>query len=260
MTRVRTNLIRLGSVALASGVMAGGFAGAAGLADAAAPSATGSRGSDSAPTTLAGIKAKAATQVTDRVNALNEAIGKVNGAKGLGSSQGALASHLGADIAPLQQLNQTIQGESTVQQAAHDFATIFSDYRVYALVLPATRIAAAADDATTTAIPHFTAVAVKARAHITPTNQAVLQPLIDDLNSQIESATSATSGLAATVLGFTPAQWNGDHGLLDTARSSVDTAGAALKKARSDVQQLQQDAKAGAATTAPPAPTTTTTG
>ena len=54
-------------------------------------------------------------------------------------------SYLGADIAPLQQLNQTIQGDTTVQQAAHDFGTIFSDYRVYALVLPAARIAAAAD-------------------------------------------------------------------------------------------------------------------
>ena len=75
-------------------------------------------------------------------------------------------SYLGADIAPLQQLNQTIQGDTTVQQAAHDFGTIFSDYRVYALVLPAARIAADADRATTTAIPNLTADAAKAQAHV----------------------------------------------------------------------------------------------
>lgn len=261
MSRVRTHLIRLGSVALASGVMAGG---AFGVASAAAPTTTPAGGSGSVPATLAGIKAKATTEITDRVNALNAAIGKVNAAKGLGSSQGALASHLGADISPLQQLNQTIQGDGTVQQAAHDFGTIFSDYRVYALVLPATRIAAAADDATTTAIPHFTAVAAKAQAHVTPTNQAVLQPLIDDLNSQIGAATTATNGLAAAVLADTPAQWNGNHGLLDTAKSSERTAAVALKKARSDVQQMKQDVKGDgtnttpAAPVAPAAPTTTT--
>ena len=72
-------------------------------------------------------------------------------------------SYLGTDIAPLQQLNQTIQGDSTVQQAAHDFGTIFSDYRVYVLVLPASRMAAAADHATTTAIPKLTADAAKAQ-------------------------------------------------------------------------------------------------
>jgi hypothetical protein len=255
MSRVRTNLIRLGSVALASGVMAGGVAG---LVGAATPTATGASGSGSAPTTLAGIKAKAATDITDRVNALNAAIAKVNAAKGLGSSQGALASHLGADIAPLQQLNQTIQADSTAQQAAQDFATIFSDYRVYALVLPATRIAGAADDATTTAIPHFSAVAAKAQARVTSTNQAVLQPLIDDLNNQIGSATSATNGLAATVLAFAPVQWNENNGLLDTAKSSAQTAAAALKKARTDVQQLKQDANSGGrASGAPAAPTTT---
>ena len=250
MSHVRTNLIRVGSLALASGVMAAGVAGATSLAGAAAPAATGSSSPSSVPTTLAGIKAKAATEVNERVNALNAAIGKVNAATGLGSSRGALASNLGADVAPLEQLNQTIQGDNTVRQAAHDSASIFSGYRVYALVLPATRIAAAADLATTTAIPHFTAVAAKAQAHVGPTNQAVLQPLIDDLNNQIGSATNASNDLAATVLAFTPAQWNANHGLLDSATSSARTAGAALKKARSDVQQLQQDAKGGAGTPA----------
>ena len=255
MSRARTHLIRFGSVALASGVMAGGLAGLAGTA---AAGASGNSGAGSVPATLAGIKAKAASDIGDRVTALTTAISKVNAAKSLGSSQGTLASHLSADIAPLQQLNQTIQGDTSVQQAAQDFGTIFSDYRVYALVLPATRLAAAADAATTTAIPHLTADAAKAQAHVTPTNQAVLQPLIDDLNSQIGAATNATNGLAATVLAFTPAQWNADNGLLGPAKSSAQTALAALKKARADMQQLKQDAKgAGGTTSTAGTPTTT---
>ena len=162
------------------------------------------------PATLAGIKAKAATDITDRVNDLNAAIAKVNAAKGLGASQATLVSYLGTDIAPLQQLNQTIQGDSTLEQAAHDFGTIFSGYRVYRLVLPAARIAAEADHATTSAIPNLTTDAAKAQARVNAANQATLQPLINDLDSQISTATSATNGLAATVLAFTPAQWNAD--------------------------------------------------
>ena len=215
------------------------------------------------PTTLAGIKAKAATDITDRVDVLNAAIAKVNGAKGLGSDQGTLVSYLGTDIAPLQQLNQKIQGDPTVQEAAADFKTIFTDFRVYVLVLPSSRIAADADRITTTAIPNLTSDAAKAQAHVNPTNQAELQPLITDLNSQIGTATNATNGLAATVLAFTAAQWNADNGLLGPSKSSDQAAVAAVQKGRSDVKQIVQDLRgsgaAGAALRGHSGSTTTTT-
>ncbi len=149
-------------------------------------------------------------------------------------------SYLGADISPLQQLNQTIQGDSTVQQAAHDFGTIFSDYRVYVLVLPASRMAADADHATATAIPKLTADAAKAQSRVTPANQGTLQPLIDDLNGQITTATNATNGLAATVLAFTPAQWNANNALLAASKASDQAAAGALQKGRADVAQMVQ--------------------
>ena len=167
-----------------------------------------------------------------------------------------MASYLGTDIAPLQQLNQTIGADNTSQQAAHDFGTIFSDYRVYRLVLPAARLATDADHSTTSAIPNLTTDAAKAQARVNLSNQATLQPLIDDLNSQIGTATNAANGLAATVLAFTPAQWNADTALLDAPRSSDQTATGALDKARADVAQIAQDLKADHA--AAPSSTTTT--
>jgi hypothetical protein len=88
------------------------------------------------------------------------------------------------------------------------------------LVLPASRIAADADRATTTGIPALTQDATKALSHVNPGNQAELQPLIDDLDSRITTATNATNGLAATVLSHTAAQWNADNGLLGPAKSS----------------------------------------
>lgn len=252
MSHARTQLVRFGAVALASGAALGalGWAGAAG---AATPSGSGA---GAVPTTLAGIKAKAATDITNRVNDLNAAVAKVNAAKSLGSGQALLASYLGTDVGPLQQLNQTIQGDSTLQQATHDFATIFTGYRVYKLVLPAARIDGLADSATTTGIPKLTADAAKAQARVTPTDQATVQPLITDLNSQITTATNATNGLAGTVLAFTPAQWNANNALLNASISSAKTAKAALQKGRSDLEQIVQDLKAGRAADG----STTTTG
>ena len=219
----------------------------AGAGAATTPTSAG----NAVPTTLAGIKAKAATDITDRVNALDGAIAKVNGAKELGAGQGTLVSYLSTDIVPLQQLNQKIQGDTADAQAAQDFGSIFTGYRVYVLVLPAARITGDTDGATTTAIPNLTSDAAKAQARVNPGNQAQLQPLIDDLNSQIGTATNATNGLAATVLAFTPAQWNANHDLLAASRSSDQAAIGALERGRSDVRQIVQELQ-GAATAGTP--------
>jgi multidrug resistance efflux pump len=82
----------------------------------------------------------------------------------------------------------------------------------------------------------------------------VLQPLIDDLNAQISTASNATSGLADAVLADTPAQWNANHGVLSSPRSSLQSASAAVKKARTDLQQIRADLKGAR----PPATTPTT--
>ena len=180
----RTHLTRLGALALASAATLG----AAGVAGATTPGSsgtTGSSGSNDVPSTLAGIKAKANTDITDRVNSLNSAIEKVKAAKGLGSGQGTLEAYLGTDITPLQQLDATIQGETSAQQAAADFRTIFTNFRVYRLVLPATHIAGNAFRVTTTAVPNLQAASTKAQQYVNPGNQGVLEPLIDDLNGQI---------------------------------------------------------------------------
>jgi len=272
MSSARAHLIRLSVAAVASATILGTAAGAAGAATTPSPGAgssgaSGHGGSNAVPATLDGIRAKANTDITDRVNDLNAAIAKVNAAKGLGSGQATLVTHLGTDITPLQQLDQKIQGDATVQQAAHDFSTIFTGYRVYVLVLPASRIAADAYRATSTAIPQLTADAQRAQGLVNPQNQAQLQPLVDDLNAQIGTATNATNGLAATVLAFTPAQWNANHDLLGASKSAAQTADAALRKGRADVQQIRQVLKGsvtagaglkGAGLRARPATTTTT--
>ena len=202
-----------------------------------------------------GIKAKANTDITDRVNDLNAAIAKVNAAKGLGSGQATLVAYLGTDIAPLQQLNQKIQGDTTVKQAAQDFSARSSP--TTASTSSCSRRPGSPPTPTGPRTPRsrtLTADSAKAQGLVNPQNQAQLQPLIDDLNSQISTATNATNGLAATVLAFTPAQWNANNNLLSPSRSADQTADAALQKGRSDVQQIRQVLKGSAAAAPRPPP------
>ena len=87
---VRTHLIRLGAGALASGAALGD--GRRWPPTPPAPAgATSSRATarrSAIPPTLTGIQAKAATDITERVNDLNAAIAKVNGGQGLGLGPG----------------------------------------------------------------------------------------------------------------------------------------------------------------------------
>jgi hypothetical protein len=241
METMNTHLIRIGALAVASAVTLGTAAGIAGAAAATPAANTGnSAQSRASPANLSALKAKAARNVNDRVNAFNDAIAKVNAAEGLDSGQATLVAYLGADITPLQQLNQKIQNDTTYEQALADFRAVFTQFRVYVLVLRAASIASGAFRATDTVIPNLTAVSSKAQARVNDRNRGVLQPVIDDLNTQIATATDATNGLAATVLAFTPSQWNTDHGLLSPAKSEDQMADTAILEGRSDRQDIWQ--------------------
>jgi hypothetical protein len=221
------NALRLGTLVLTSAAVLG----AGGASASAGTPAT-------SPASLSTIQAKAAAAITLRVNDLNAAIAKVNAGKDLGADAPQLASYLQADIDPLQALGQKIAADTTVAEAQADAATIYINFRVLALVLPAAGVAAVADGIDVTAIPTLTTFSTKAQSKVNPTN--------------------ATSGLATSVLGDTPAQWNANHAILAPAAGSVHTAVAGIAKARSDVQQIRAYFKS--TKTAPPtAPSTTTT-
>lgn len=236
--------IRVGAVIAASAVALGAGGTVAG---AATPAAT--------PQSLSGIQSKAAAAVSLRTNDLNAAISKAKADSRLGSDNAALVAYLQADIAPLQALGQTIAGDTTESTAAADYATIFTNYRVLALVLPAGHIAGAADQIDVTTVPTLTALAAKAASHVNPANQALLQPLLSDMHAQIAAATDSTTGVSATVLAYAPSDWNANHDLLAAGRGSVQSARNDIAKAEGDLKQIAAALKPAAV----PRPTTPTT-
>jgi hypothetical protein len=223
-------VIRLGAAALAS---------AAALATGGAI-AGASTASTTTPLTLAQIQAKAATAISDRVNDLNAAVAKVNASKDLGTDAATLDTYLQRDLGPLQALGTKIAGDTTVAEAQADYQNIFQDYRVYALVLPAARQAGDADAITVTAVPALQSFSSKAQSKVNATNQATLQPMIDSLNTDIGGATSNSSGVASTVMSYTPLDWNNNHSILSATKASLTTANGDVKSARNEAQQIRQ--------------------
>jgi hypothetical protein len=240
-------VIRLGVVAMSSAAVLGAGAVSAG---ATTPSTT-------SPQTLSGVQAKAAAAITARVNALNAAVSDVNADKSLGTDQSGLDTYLQRDIAPLQALGTKIAADTTLAEAQADAAGIYTDYRVFALVLPAAAQAADTDRITVTTIPAFTAFSAKAQSDVTANNQATLAPMIASLNTDISGATNATSGLASTVMGYVPSQWNANNGLLGPTKAQLATANGDVKSARTEVQAIRQYFKSShPAVVAPTTPTT----
>lgn len=103
---------------------------------------------------------------------LTAAIARVNAAKSLGSEATTLQSYLQADITPLQQPGEKIASDTTAASIRADGKTIFTNYRVLALVLPAARLAGSITVIQDQVLPRLEATSAKASSRETAANQA----------------------------------------------------------------------------------------
>lgn len=203
----------------------------------------GFAGSASAATgkTLSQVQQLAAAAISARLTALNAAGGAVNANRWMTttdkSSAGAIIS---SDTSGLTALGTKIQSDTTVSQATADYRTIFTGFRVYLLALPQMRLAAANDDITVGALPRLSDAQTRLQNLLAGPDKGKDTPQVQaamaDLAKQISAAQQAVAGLSsATLLAYTPAQYNADTSLLTPARTAITTARGDLKAARADV-------------------------
>ena len=232
---------RIAATLTAALTVLGGSAVAATSASATSPMTTGTTGSSSNPgKTLAQIQAMAALDITRRTDALNTAIAEVNANKELTSGDRAtLLGTLNGDLSGLAALGQKIAQDTTAAQAWTDFQMIFTEFRVFALAIPQARLAAAADDITGAVLPNLTAAQTTLEGLLAGVDSGKdtprVQELMADLNNQIHGVENHVDGLSATVLGYTPADYNANHALLTPARGDLNTSRDDIGKARADI-------------------------
>ncbi len=242
--------------------------GAGSLALASAPAAAqGKPGTPPAVTvplfrgSLEAVKARAANRIAVRIRSLNKAIAQVQSYSFLGPDQATMVGKMQSDISGLQTLNAKIQSDTTIQQAVADASTIFTGFRVYYLVLPADSLVVNIDHVDNILVPDLNSNISGIQAEENSSNQAVIGPLVADMQNEVQLASSATSGLTGQLLGFTPADWNANHELLEPARSSVASADRAIWDAERYYYQAARylDHHPTTTTTSTSMPTTTST-
>ncbi|MDA8303368.1 MAG: hypothetical protein M0005_17950 [Actinomycetota bacterium] len=213
---------------------------------------------------LAAVKAWAANRITVRARSLDKAIAEVQSYSFLGSDQATMVGKMQSDISGLQALDAKIQSDTTIAQAVADASTIFTGFRVYYLVLPADSLVVNVDHVDNILVPDLNTNISGVQADENSSNQAVIGPLLADMQHEVQVASSATSGLAAQLLSFTPADWNSNHELLEPARSSVASADRAIWAAEryyyQAVRYLYHHPTTTTTSTSVPTPTSTERG
>ena len=211
----------------------------------AACAVTGFSGSASAaaPPTLSAVQARAAAAISARLTSLNRAISAVNANRVITSSDKAtLLTTLKGDLAGLTALKPKITSDTDAAQSRTDYRTVFTGFRVYALALPQARYAAAVDDITDTVLPRLRDADERLAELLTEAAggrvSSDVEAAMTDLGAQIHAITSATKGLSATVLAYTPAQYNANHALLAGPRQQLRTARADIDRARTDISTV----------------------
>ena len=205
-------------------------------------------GSASAATnnTLSGVKSLAAAAINARLGSLSTATGAVNANKWMTASDKSSAlGIINSDTAGLTALGTKIQSDTTLAQATADYRTIFTGYRVYVLALPQMRLAAANDDLGLGTLPRLLDAQTRLQNLLAGAdkdkNTPQVQAAMSDLAKQISGAQQALAGVSsATLLGYTPAQYNSDTSLLTPARTAVTTARGDVRAARSDIVTVLQ--------------------
>lgn len=187
------------------------------------------------------IISKGDQEITRRLASLNNLIAKINAATKLTTSDKAsLSSEVNSEISGLTALKTKLDAETTLADAKTDAQQIYSDYRVYALVVPKVHLVKLADDIQTTDTK-LTTLAGKLQSRITTAQQAgkdvsLLQTELADMDSKISAAQGAASQIEGSVINLQPTDYNSNHQLLS---GDMDR----LKTARTDNHAAFADAK-----------------
>lgn len=218
--------------------------GAAPASAAPRPASPTPRTSVAAQDALARIQANSYTEIDRRLAALNAAIPAVAANRAISPADKAtLTGTLTADVSGLTGLRQTIAADTTVATATADHQKIFTGYRVYALALPQVRFAAAADGITGSVLPALTDAQHALQELLAGAgggkNTPAVQAKMADLANQLTTISTDTAGLAATVLAYTPADYDANHALLAPSRSKLAAARTAIGAARADIASVK---------------------
>lgn len=187
-------------------------------------------------TRLQNIITKGDQEISRRLASLNNLTSIVNAATKLtASDKTTLDNEITTEISGLTALKTKLDSETTIEAARTDAQQIYSDYRVYALVLPKAHLVKFADSIQAVD-SKLTTFAGKLQSRITTEQQAgkdvsAMQAALMDMNSKISAAQAAASQIESGVINLQPSDYNSNHQLLSNDMAQLKTAHADNKAA-----------------------------
>ena len=106
---------------------------------------------------------------------------------------------------------------------------------MYYLVLPVVADVTQTDRVVNVYLPAVQKSIAQLQGEENPANQAVLGPIIANMQAQAQIATTATNGLSAQLLAYTPAEWDANNGLLSGPATQLRIADRAVQTAWDDL-------------------------
>jgi hypothetical protein len=209
-----------------------------------ASSTTSSPGSNTtaAKTLVSTIISKGNNEINRRLTTLNSLASKISSSTKISASdKTTLTNEVNSEVSGLSTLKTTLDACTTLSCAKSSAQSIFSEYRVYALVVPQVDMIKAADNQQLTEAKLATiASQLNTRLSSSSSSNSTLLADLTTMNSDISSAQSLSSTVESAVEGFTPANYDSDHSLLSQYYQN-------LKSAQTDIQAAYTQGKAIAA-------------
>jgi hypothetical protein len=206
------------------------------------------------------IISRADTEITQRVADLNDLIPRIESMKKISIvEQNYLTTTIQNEVNALNSLKAKVDADTIMSAARTDYQSITKSYRIYALVLPQTRIIAASDRVLTIVDSMNTVGAkVKSRiANITGTNAGTLNSELSDFYAKVSDASTQAKAASDEVTPLKPDQGNktviqSNTAALKDARSKIKTASDDLVAARKDIGDIVNYLKENASTATQP--------
>jgi hypothetical protein len=204
--------------------------------------------SANAATRLATLITKANADIGARITDLNKLNTRVQAMKNESATEKAnISTQVQTNITGLTALQTKIDADTTLATARTDAATIFTTFRIYALVVPQGDILAAADRVTTID-GLMTALGTKMQTRITADQSAgkdvsALTAAMTDINARIADAATQSQTAQSGVINLVPDQGDkttatSNHAALLAARANIKTSTADLQAARQDIKTI----------------------
>ncbi len=182
-------------------------------------------------------------EINRRLKTLNTLSIKITGAKKLSSAnKTALNDEVKAEISGLNDLKKKLDADTNLATAQADAQSIFSSYRVYALVVPKVQLVKTADDLQV-AGDRLTALAAKLQTRINTAQKqdkdvTSLQRTLDDMIAKTKDAQMISNGVESNIINLQPGDYNSNRSILSDNRNTLKTAQDDIKAATADARTI----------------------